>query len=1360
MREVTLLLLLPIFVHGRELLDIPTTTFRIPRNAQEGDLIVGSQHIRASKDLDESLNLELEGTNPSPIAINGSIVDAGQPVKFVLVNKNAFENGKSQVKLQALGVISGKVQEATIHFEVESSSDLPTIPQIPNFVVRNDFQDKETAIVKVSSKIPANSELEVLGHYAERVQASFQEDNIILDTVPCEDNEPCDIAFPFTVILVLKNGENHVESLMTFEEEKKSTLKMDQKVYETTIEEHTGEQDRLVKVTAKGNSSEILYSLRDASGLFSIHPKEGLLSILHPEFLTISSFGEAVNLTVVATDGENTVNAVVKVKIAPEIEKNVVFGFEKENYEIEAENTEKFLGNIRAKFPNPVVYRITEGRSDLYQVEGNGDVKYVGKLLKDDREDAITVAVQEATGGLKMASAKVNVHLKGIGSFPVTTSDDLEQVELVSADEPAGVVLTSIQFNDEDADAKLEYSLKAEQGVDENGNLVAEDAASLFEVKSGDDNQAHLVISKGLKKSQISSVQLEITARDMEHPKEPEASVRRTIVIQREKEEEVPKELNFIALPDNITVPLDLPVGSFIYRAVVLPKKSNLTFSIEPEHIFKIFNDGSVITKKDLVEEPQSIRIQVTVTDGNETKSSESNLILKKKLRAHFTEERYEANVPRGSPEGTLISLVSAVSEKSEAVTDFVLKGGHSKMFSVDNQGAVKSNGALTEGSAFDFLVALASDPTITAPVHVKLDEVRAASIILTENQIFASVFDNLPINSYVGRVEVKGNEKVKFTMNSEEKGMNNLFAIEEDGTIRSIDWLSGSAGMHKFTVLASNIDQAGVRSANATVVIDVLKSNECAPRFKPDENLIFYVRENTPRDTVIGKVAADILPGKCDLEYSLGDEEALSINSANGELKTVKEFDFEKQKSYVVKLKLVAGKHNSESTSAELRILDVDDHQVHFDLTEQTVDVPEDTPTTTVVATVRAVEKDEQPVFYHLAPSSPPQFSLHSTTGAVIVEQPLDRETDEQFVIEIGASNSVNTVQADWPTKMKLIVKVKDVNDNGPIFDRSHYLTVVEKDIVVGSKIIEVHAVDPDVDDQEKKLEYTVTGASFEYRGMSRNVEGVLDINPVDGKVYTLRSLSDYVGGVFNVHLQVRDTVDGTIGKAGLKMYVHDNSDLLSMELPYAPSTVTPQVVDEFSQLLSNSTGLWALPRKVSYKAPHGIMSTNSVDLQLIFFNKTLSEIVPAEKVLAIREMNPVKGLPELRKPTSSYLMNVEKRSDTFIQPELFFIVLGFLVLLAIVLSLCGMMACFARSRFLREKKIVENEMAIKDAIQFPSNRSPALVSFKHYAPPTSEIYRNHEEHMYRSPNLNEKVGSYAVQQATITVAEHEEKI
>ncbi|CAL2030923.1 unnamed protein product [Caenorhabditis brenneri] len=1371
MREVTAILLLILFpkeVTG-DLLSIPTTTFKIPRNAQEGDLIFGNENIRASKDIDESLNLELEGTNPSPIAINGSIIDADQPVKFVLVNRNAFENGKSSVKLQAIGVISGKVQEETINFEIESSSDLPTIPEIPNFVVKHDFQDKETAVVKVSSEIPLNSEVEVLGSFAERLQASFQGDSIILDTIPCQQNEPCEVKFPFTVILVLRNGENHQEALLTFEEEKKSSLKMTQKVYETSIEEHTGEQDHLVKITAKGGTSEVLYSLRDSSGLFSIHPKEGILSILHPEFLTVNSFGNSVNLTVVATDGDSTTEALILVKIVPEVQKNVVFGFEKEFYEVDAENTNPVLENIKAKSQTPVVYRITEGRNDLYKVESNGDLKYTGKLLKENRTDEITVAVQQSAGGLKMASTKISIKLKGIGSNPITTRDSLEQVELISSEEPQGVVVTSVQFEDEDKDAVLEYELEEVEMKDENGNMV-EEANPIFSIKSsGEEKMAHLVVSGDLKNSEVSTIRLKITAQDSAHPREPKVTVTRVIAVQREKSEEPQMGLNLVPLPESLLVPRDAPIGTFVYKVTVLPAKLNTKFTVEPEHIFNISETGEIRTVKNFDGEAESLKIHVTASSESESKTSETTVVLKKATRPHFAEKKYTAVLPRGVLEGATVTAVSAVDGKGVAVRNFILRGGHAKYFKIDSQGTVRTKDILQEvGQEFDLLVALAEDPTISVPLHVVLQKLREPKINLEENQIFATVYDNLPINSFIGKVDVKNDEKVKFEMSSEEKGMMNLFTIGEDGTIRSMDWLAGHEGMHKFSVLASNIDQAGVRSANATVIIDVIKSNECAPKFKNDENLIFYVRENTPKDTVIGKVSADVLPGKCDLEYSIVSknseetEQLLTINPANGELKTAKEFDFEKQKNHILTLKLVAGKHNSVEMGAELRILDVDDHQLRFDLQEQSVEVPENAEVGTVVATVRAIEEDEsQEVFYHLKAGSPPEFSLDSRTGKVMVEQQLDRERTDNFVIEIGASNSQE--ELNGPTT-KLMVKVKDVNDNGPLFDRPHYYTVTNKDTVVGTPLLELQAHDPDVMDQQKKLEYTVTGVSFEYRGMSRNVEDIFDVE--SQMLYLMKSLVNYVGGVFNVQLQVRDTVDGTIGKAGLRVYVHDSSDLLSLELPYSPSTVSQGIVQEIADELSNSTGLQAIPKKVLYKAPHGIMSTNSVDLQMIFFNKTLSEIVPAERILAVQEMK-MGGQQQdqnknliLRKPSAPYVLTENQRSDTFIQPELFFIVLGFLALLVIVLALCGMMACFARSKFLREKRILENEMAIKDAIQFPSNRSPALVSFKHFAPPTAEMYRNHEEHMYRSPNLNEKVGSYAVQQATITVAEHEEKI
>lgn len=394
-----------------------------------------------------------------------------------------------------------------------------------------------------------------------------------------------------------------------------------------------------------------------------------------------------------------------------------------------------------------------------------------------------------------MASTKVHINLKGIGSNPVSTSDELEKIELISSEDPNGVVVTLIQFQDEDKDAKLTYELTMENGVDENGNMIPLQE-QLFEIKS-EEKVAHLVVSGNLKTSKITTILLKITARDSTHPKEPSVTVTRLIVIQREKSEEEPMGLNLIPLPTEILVPVDSAVGSFIYKVTVLPMKENLQYSIEPEHLFQILDDGSIVTQKELTVEAEQLKIHVEVSDGSEKKSTETTLTLKKTLHPHFTESRYDVTLPRQTPKDSVITVVSAVGGNGEPVNQFVLKkGGHSKHFKIDEKGALR---LADEQERFDdlddemdLLVALAENPTISVPVHISLKKNRNPRIDLVENQIFATVYDNLPINSYVGKVEVASKELVKFEMTSDEKGMSSLFGIEEDGTIRSKDWLAG----------------------------------------------------------------------------------------------------------------------------------------------------------------------------------------------------------------------------------------------------------------------------------------------------------------------------------------------------------------------------------------------------------------------------------------------------------------------------------------------------------------------------------------------------------------------------------------
>ncbi|CAB3410936.1 unnamed protein product [Caenorhabditis bovis] len=1366
---------------AKELLELPTTTFKIPRNAQEGDVIFGDGEVRAKQELTEPLNLQLDGSNPLPVAINNSLVDPGEPIRFILVNKNAFENGKRTLKIQAIGVISGNLQETPIKFEIESNSELPHFVDVPRFVIKNDFHEKESAIVKMTSTIPEGSTIQLVGEQKDRVRATFDNDSVMLETVPCE--ECPEISFPVNLMLVVSNEDNHVATGIVFIKDEGSqgnNLKIDKKLYKTVIEEHTADQEKLLRVTATGNTSEILYSLRDASGLFSIHPKEGILSILHPEFLTISSFGESVELTVIAFDGHNTDSSKIVVEISPEIEKSVVFGFPKDEYILRANMTQSNIGNIKAVSPTGkgLIYHVTEGPADLYKVDENGDVFYLGEKTKEGRADDITVTVQIANDGLRMAVAMVNVVLDGVGSNPIALNDEADKILTLSIDEEPGVIIDSIQFLDKDGDeALLKFIITNVTGIDMFGNSLG-NLTDYIDVKSGDDGDAHILVKKKLDEK-LASIQVIVEGEDEAHPNEPTASVSRTILIEQSDSPAKITDFNIVPLPEQIEIPRASRPNSFVYKIIVVPSSiENLKFTIEPDHLFQIDSHGEIRTTERLSNEKPEIPFRVVVENEMIRKNVSSIVVLPKKRDARFTEDEYNEKLMTNTPIGTIVARVLAKSAEDEPIEDdFVLKGSHAQFFRINGKGEIKTSEEIgtTDLKQFDMLVALKSEPKVNAQIHITREQPRTSHLKIADDQVFATVYDNLPPNSFVARIEAPDEKDVAFKLTSDDSRLLKLFAIDNSGIIRSTHFLNGAVGMHHLGVLANTIDNAGVRTANATVIIDVLKSNECAPKFKPEVNNLFYIKENSQNDTLIGNIEVENLNSKCDIKYGIYDSETkmivqndgrVRVDEITGEIRTAKEFDYEKTKRFNTILAIASGRNHMQKIGADVEIMDQDDYAVHFEQPQQTVEIEENAPTGTVVATVRAIEMDHQPVFYHLGSRSPPQFSLHSTSGQVTVEQAIDRESDEQFVIEIGASNAENTPQSVWPTMMKLVIRVKDVNDNGPKFDKPLYNVVIDKDIVVGSKIVQLHASDPDVSDERKKLDYTITSTSFEYRGMSRNTEEVFDVKRADGVVFNVQPLRNYVGGVFHIQTQVNDLVDGSLGKSSVRVFVHDDGDVLTAELGYKPSTVTPQVVDEMADEFSNATGLTAVPKRVVYRSPHGLMSPNAVDLEMIFFNKSSSEIVVAENMLALCEKQKAQlhNFPVLRKHQTLAQASLKRDAEFGVPIELVFIIVGFVALLAITLSICGLMVCYDRTKYQREKRQMENDAAIKEAIKLPPNRSPALISFKHYPSPTPDLMHrpipNGDKHMYKPLTLNERVGSYAVQQASITVAENEEKI
>ena len=72
--------------------------------------------------------------------------------------------------------------------------------------------------------------------------------------------------------------------------------------------------------------------------------------------------------------------------------------------------------------------------------------------------------------------------------------------------------------------------------------------------------------------------------------------------------------------------------------------------------------------------------------------------------------------------------------------------------------------------------------------------------------------------------------------------------------------------------------------------------------------------------------------------------------------------------------------------------------------------------------------------VTYSVVVGASPDFLLDSETGQIILARELDRETTDQYIIEVEASDGSLSATAT------ITIDVTDVNDNAPIFNPGLY--------------------------------------------------------------------------------------------------------------------------------------------------------------------------------------------------------------------------------------------------------------------------------------------------------------------------------
>ncbi|ULU02851.1 hypothetical protein L3Y34_002442 [Caenorhabditis briggsae] len=293
------------------------------------------------------------------------------------------------------------------------------------------------------------------------------------------------------------------------------------------------------------------------------------------------------------------------------------------------------------------------------------------------------------------------------------------------------------------------------------------------------------------------------------------------------------------------------------------------------------------------------------------------------------------------------------------------------------------------------------------------------------------------------------------------------------------------------FVIATSFVDNKPLQ-AITKILIKVLDINDNSPRFS-QQVYKFNVTENSG-PTFIGHVIARDADSGSRIFYEIvsGDPNHEFVISDNGQIDSIRDLDRESKSEYRLILEAFDdGKpRRRENTTVLIRVLDEDDNAPRFSRIFH-VEIPEDVGIGKEIIQLTASDSDEisNHKFEFEGSGEVVPFRVEQETGRVFVNDTLNFEKKTSYRIKVRLTDGA------WLIETSLFINIKDVNDNFPIFEKSEYIFVSQKN---SSEIGKLHATDLD-SGPNGKITYSLTSPFFR-------------IHPDSGLLTKLRPLSDDV--------------------------------------------------------------------------------------------------------------------------------------------------------------------------------------------------------------------------------------------------------
>ncbi|KAJ8667843.1 hypothetical protein QAD02_009506, partial [Eretmocerus hayati] len=297
-------------------------------------------------------------------------------------------------------------------------------------------------------------------------------------------------------------------------------------------------------------------------------------------------------------------------------------------------------------------------------------------------------------------------------------------------------------------------------------------------------------------------------------------------------------------------------------------------------------------------------------------------------------------------------------------------------------------------------------------------------------------------------------------------------------------------------------------RFSYKSVPVHLADLNDNAPIFSREVYEVRVPETAPPNSPVIKLKVSDADQGsnaQVYLEIVGGNKGGeFYVNAETGMLYTAVALDAEDKAFYTLTVSAVdqgnTATRKQSSAKVKIYVIDTNDNDPEFETSEQLVYLDENEPAGTSVTKVIAKDRDSGEnayISYSIDNIKSVPFDIDHFSGVVRTTQLLDYETmRHDYVLHVRAS--------DWglpyrrQSEMRLKVKLRNINDNRPQFERVDCVGQVSRQLPVGTEIITVSAIDFD------------NGNIISYRIVSGNSDGCFSLDTTSGTLSVACDLSD----------------------------------------------------------------------------------------------------------------------------------------------------------------------------------------------------------------------------------------------------------